>query len=118
MFESLNGNSFEKVELPFSTENHEFRKLKDLIGLTFPLYGFFPTMGKFGKQYSLITDTCYINTPKWFTEKLDKFSDAEKSAIWGNGSHSITNIREIETKNGVSYTFDIVPTTPEEIPFN
>lgn len=118
MFESLN-TQFEKTELPFSTENFKFVKLKDLAGKSKKIFGFFKTTGKYGEQYSLISDDCFINLPSWFGKKFENFSNNEKSALWNNGEYSITNINELTTDSGKTFVFDFVKTADiPEIPFN
>ena len=128
MFESLNNTSFEEVELPFSTDNFEFKKLKDLDPKgTYRIYGFFISEGKkySGKIMTLITPDCFISLPARYAEK---FTTEEKSAFW-SGKYSLTDIKKVATKSGNdTYVFNVIKTNPEyeaptkadtpEIPFN
>ena len=129
MFESLNNTSFEEVELPFSTDNFEFKKLKDLDPKgAYRIYGFFVSEGKkySGKIMSLITKECFISLPARYVEK---FTTEEKSAFW-SGKYSLTDIKKVSTKSGNdTYVFNIIETNPEyeaptksgdtpDIPFN
>lgn len=115
MFESLNTSSFEKVELPFSTDGFEYKKLKDLDASgTYRIYGFFVSEGKKipGKIMSLINDKCFISLPSRYVEK---FTKEEKSAFW-SGKYSLTGIKKVPTKSGNdTYIFEIVETNPEYV---
>ena len=130
MFESLNNNLFESVEIPFTTDGFEFKKLKDLDPKgVYRIYGFFVSEGKMysGKIMSLITNNCFISLPARYVEK---FTSEEKSAFW-SGKYSLTDIKKVVTKSGNdTYIFNIIETNPEyvaptksgdntpEIPFN
>ena len=128
MFESLNENNFEKVKLPFSTDNFEFKKLKELDpNQEYHIFGFFVTKSKkknFGDTLVLITDKFYINLP---TRYSTKFTNEEKSAFW-SGKYSLCDIKPLHTDAGDTMIFNMKETHPDyiaptegetpEIPFN
>lgn len=75
-------NNKATFDIPFDTSNFEFVKCAELEdGKVYKVYGYFSNVGQYGKQYSLITDTCYINLPKFMTDTLDGFDNDDVADI-------------------------------------
>ena len=112
MFESLN-NNYDRYELPFTTEGHEFKKLKDVDrNKEHRIFGFFITESKkkgYSDTLTLITEECFINLPARY---VDKFNNDEKAAFW-SGKYSLYNIKDMHTDSGDTVTFEIKETHPD-----
>lgn len=95
--------------LPQNTDitSLEFKPLKDFIGEDLIVRGYFFTEGKFGLQVVIYTTTktypngVKINMPKRYADDFKKFDEEDKAAVL-SGHCMITNIKEIETKQGKS----------------
>lgn len=114
MFESLN-NTFDQYELPFSTEGHEFVKLKNVDrSKEHRIFGFFITESTrkgFDDTMTLITEKCFINLPSRYAKK---FTTEEKAAFW-SGKYSLYNIKDLHTDSGDTVTFQIKETHPDYV---
>lgn len=106
-FEDLNTNSKKTIKDGIKLDSMNFVPLKDFIGKEIPVDGFFFTDGKYGKQAVVVGCNVKINVPKRFTDDFLKIRD-DKDALEQviAGKLVLTNIREIEAKNGKTVTFD------------
>ena len=114
MFENYNkGNT--TIQEGVDLLQLEFKKLREFIGKSLEVKGFFFTNGKYGKQvvvvaYEPTSDMLYkVNFPNRAVEQFETInnSDEERKAVL-EGKLTITNIKEVEGKNGkfIAYTFE------------
>ena len=106
-FASLNTESKKTVRDGIDSKDWSFEPLKNFTGKDIIVNGFFFTDGKYGKQVVVIAEGVKINIPKRFTEKFEEIRDndeARKSVL--EGHLKLTNIREINSQNGKTVTFD------------
>lgn len=85
--------------VPFDTKDFDFikcRELKD--GVTYRVYGYFSSVGMYGKQYSLILEGCYLNLPKYMTDAMDALTSEDDSDIIA-GKVGVKK-RSYKSKNG------------------
>lgn len=86
-------------DIPFDTKNFDFVKCSELKdNKIYRVYGYFASVGNYGKQYSLITDTCYINLPKHLTDVIDDFDEEDIKDI-KDGKVGVKK-RDYTSKNG------------------
>lgn len=88
-------------------ETMEFKSLKEFRGQTLKVDGFFFTnSGKYGKQVVLVANNCKINMPKRAVETFEEIAKNDKllNAVL-EGHMEITDIREIETRQGTSTSY-------------
>lgn len=106
-FESKNKGSKKTVRDGINTESMTFKPLKEFVGKTLRLDGFFFTKGKYGEQVVVIAEDTKINLPKRFTEDFKEFRDNDEalSDILA-GKLQLVNIREIDANEGKTVTFD------------
>lgn len=66
----------------FSTDNFDFIKCRELEeNKVYEVYGYFSSVGMYGKQYSLILRNAYLNLPKYMTDTLDAFTNEDDNDI-------------------------------------
>ena len=89
-------------------EEMEFKKLRDFIGKTLPVSGFFFTNGDYGKQVVIITDDAKVNMPNRAVEVFERISESEemKAAVLA-GHLRITDIAEKKGKRGKFIAFTL-----------
>lgn len=108
MFEKLNTYA-KTLKDNVKLDEMEFRPLKDFRGQTLNVDGFFfTTGGKYGKQVVVVANNCKINMPKRAVETFEQIAaDEVLLNAMLEGHLQLTDIREIETRNGTStsYTF-------------
>lgn len=86
-------------EVPFDTSKFDFKKCRELQDDTqYRVYGYFSSVGMYGKQYSLILNDCYLNLPKYMTDTLDGFTADDDNDI-RNGKVAVKK-RKYTSKNG------------------
>lgn len=67
---------------PFDTTDFDFKKCRELEdGKVYRVYGYFSSVGMYGKQYSLILRDCFLNLPKYMTDELDGFTKEDDDEI-------------------------------------
>lgn len=94
------------VNQSINTKELPFVKLKDKLGSSVKIFGYFFTNGDYGKQLVCVTKTELINMPNRYVEVFENWSDDEREAII-NGKLILSNIREYVSKSGrASVIFD------------
>lgn len=106
-FESLNTNSKRTIKEGITTDGMNFVPLAQFIGQTITVDGFFFTTGKYGDQVVVIANGNKINVPKRFVDQFKQIRDNDEalSAVLA-GKLQLANIRELDSKNGKTVTFD------------
>lgn len=107
MFNELNAGR-RTVKEGIDTKNYEFKPLKDFVGKTIKVDGYFFTNSKYGKQVVVVGNGCNINMPKRATEVFEAIhnDDAMIKAIL-DGKLEIIDIQPFATDKGndtVTYT--------------
>ena len=99
MFKSLNkGNSY--VREGIDTKNQEFAPLKNFIGQTIRVDGFFFTNGKYGKQVVVVGEGFNINMPARALEQFEAIAaDREMVDAVLAGKLIINDIKEGTANN-------------------
>lgn len=106
-FESLNKSGKRTIKEGIDTEKMTFVPLKDYIGKEITVDGFFFTdKGKYGKQVVVIADGKKVNIPKRYVEQFEQIRD-DKEALDAvlAGKLALTDIEEIDSKNGKTVAF-------------
>lgn len=90
-----------------NTKEMSYTKLKEHVGETLILRGFFFTQGKFGKELVCVTDETLINMPKRYVGTFEAIqADTELLTALLAGKCAITNIHMGDTNNGTTVFFD------------
>lgn len=107
MFGLENNNS--TVAESYKTEGKKIVKLKELIGSEKRLFGFLITKpGQYGRSVLLCAEDCMIALPERYLRNFTDGASAEDVAALKSGTKKITNVVEVETKNGTkTVRFDI-----------
>lgn len=106
-FESLNKENKNTVRTGINTEDMKFKPLKDFIGQTLNVDGFFFTSGKWGKQVVVVANGCKINMPKRCVEEFEKIRDNDEALQQVmDGKLIITDIEAFDAKEGKTATFN------------
>lgn len=107
MFGLENNNS--TVAESYNTKDKEIVKLKALIGQEKRLFGFLITKpGQYGRSVLLCAEDCMIALPERYLRNFTGEVSAEDVAALKSGTKKITNVVEVETKNGnKTVRFDI-----------
>lgn len=110
MFEELNTKeSLRTVREGIDTDKMEFVPLKNFIGKTVKVDGFFFTKSKYGEQTVVVGEGCLINIPKRYTEQFKAIRDkADFLAAVLDGKLSLGDIKEIDSKNGKTIAFEFI----------
>ena len=106
MFKELNAKKTirEGIEL----EHLPFVKLKELSGHSLKVDGFFFTDGKYGRQVVVVGGGMKVNMPNRAVDLFETIrSDANLLKGVLEGHLALTNIREVETKNGSTVLFEL-----------
>ncbi len=105
-FESLN-TSKKTIRDGINLDEMNFISWKEYIGKDLKVDGFFFTNGKYGEQVVIVADGKKVNIPKRFTEAFKKIRDNDEALEQViAGKLMLTNIREIDSQNGKTGTFD------------
>lgn len=107
MFESLN-NKANTIKEGIELEKLPFKPLKEFIGKTLKVDGYFFTTGKYGKQVVVVAEGSKINMPARAVESFEAIGkDETMLSAMLQGHLSLTDIKEVTTKNGTTtaYTF-------------
>lgn len=107
-FESLNTASKKTIRDGINLdEMGDFVPLKNYAGKEIHVDGFFFTKSKFGDQVVIVGEGKKINVPKRFTDDFKAIRDnAEALADVLAGKLVLTDIEEIDSKNGKTVTFN------------
>lgn len=101
MFNELNKQYTNTVKEGVDTDSMEFAPLKDFVGKTIKVDGFFFTKGDFGEQVVVVGNGFKINMPKRATETFKSIRANEfmlKAVL--DGKLEIINITPVKAKNG------------------
>lgn len=89
------------------TSKMSFSALKEHIGETLILRGFFFTTGKFGREVVAVTDKELVNLPKRYVEQFEEIkADPELLKDLLDGKCALSNIHMADTTNGKTCFFD------------
>ena len=107
-FTSLNTSSKKTIKEGINTDDMKFAPLKDYVGKTLKVDGFFfTTGGKWGKQVVVIAEGAKINMPKRCTEQFEQIRDNDETLnAMLEGHLCITNIEKFAAKDGNTVIFD------------
>lgn len=109
MFEDLNKSSIKTVRDGINTEGMKFVNLKEFVGKTIKVDGFFFTKSKYGEQVVVVGEGVCINIPKRYVEEFKQIRDnKEKLACVLAGGLALGNITAIDSKNGKTVVFDFL----------
>ena len=110
MFEDLNKNeSIKTVRDGIETDGMKFVPLKDFLGKSIKVDGFFFTKSKYGEQVVVVGEGSLINIPKRYVEQFKAIRDnKEKLEAVLAGKLSLGNITAIDSKNGKTVIFDFI----------
>ena len=109
MFEQLNKDKIRTVKEGIDTSKMEFVPLKNFVGKTVKVDGFFFTKSKFGEQVVVVGEGVLINIPKRYTEEFKAIRDkADLLAAVLNGGLTLGDIKEIDSKNGKTVAFEFI----------
>lgn len=105
MFNELNKQFSSTIKEGIDLEAMEFKPLKDFIGKTVKVDGFFFTKSDYGEQVVVVGNGAKINMPK---RAVDIFKNIQASAEMLDavlsGKLEIINITPVKCKNGVETT--------------
>ena len=108
MFKELN-KVVNTVREDVSTEEMEFKKLREFIGQEVKVDGFFfNDGGNFGRQLVVVGNGYKINMPKRAVEQFEKIAtntDMLKAVL--EGHLKLTNIATKATKSGIAVIYDL-----------
>lgn len=105
----INGNGKRVMCAGVDTKDWPFVKLKEKIGHTVPVNGFFFSKGKYGEQVVVAGEGELINMPGRAAEEFEElflYNQEYKKALL-DGKISLTNICEVETNQGKTVGYDI-----------
>lgn len=101
-----NGRSLRMEGL--NTEGWAFKKIKEFIGETVPVKGYYITKGKFGDQCVVCGNGVLINMPDRAVEEFESiFADETNKNLLLAGKISLKNIKVLDTKSGTTTGYDI-----------
>ena len=107
LFEKFNRGSNGFVKEGTDLQSMEFKKLKEFIGATLNVDGYFFTNGDYGKQVCIIANGYKINMPLRCVEMFETIdTDEELKNAVVEGKMIIANIEERKTKKGATTTFE------------
>lgn len=101
MFNELNKQFTNTVKDGINTDAMEFKPLKEFVGKTIKVDGFFFTSGQYGEQVVVIGNNAKINMPKRATDTFKSIRANEnmlKAVL--EGHLEIINITPVKAKNG------------------
>lgn len=105
MFNELNKQFSSTIKKGIDLESMEFKPLKDFIGKTVKVDGFFFTKSDYGEQVVVVGNGAKIKMPK---RAVDIFKNIQASAEMLDavlsGKLEIINITPVKCKNGVETT--------------
>lgn len=110
MFKNLNNtNTRNTVRIDVDTQTMEFAPIKDFIGQTVKVDGFFFTKkGRYGEQVVVVGNNKLINMPKRAVEQFKTiYNDDELLNAVLEGHLAITKILPLTTKNGTTTIYEL-----------
>lgn len=101
MFNELNKQYTNTVREGVDTDSMSFAPLKDFVGKTVKVDGFFFTKGQYGEQVVVVGNGFKINMPKRATDtfKAIRANDFMMKAVL-DGKLELINITPVKSKNG------------------
>ena len=107
MFNQLN-NFKQTIKEGIKLENLPYKPLKDFVGYTLFVDGFFFSNGKYGKQVVVVANGAKINMPARATAQFEEIMENDEmlSAVL-NGNLCIVDIRMVETQNGTTTSYKL-----------
>lgn len=105
MFNELNKQFTNTVKDGIDTDSMEFKPLKDFVGKTVKVDGFFFTSGQYGEQVVVVGNGAKINMPKRATDIFKKIREDEnmlKAVL--EGHMELINITPVKANNGSETT--------------
>lgn len=105
MFNNYNKNSKRSLPEDLDLKALPFVKLKELVGKTLNVDGFFFTNGEYGKQVVVVANGLKINFPNRYIETFESIlaNDEELEAVL-KGKLGIKDIKEVKAKKGKTVT--------------
>lgn len=105
----LNASNSKGVRMDgLNTEGWAFKKIKDFIGETVPVKGYYITKGKFGDQCVVIGNGVLINMPDRAVDEFTGiFGDESNRSLLKAGKISLKNIKPLDTNSGKTTAYDI-----------
>ena len=106
LFDELNATSGRTIRENVNLNSMVFKPLKDFVGQTIRVDGFFFTEGRYGTQVVVVGNNAKINLPKREVARFKKIEQDEKllNAML-NGHLALTNIENWETNIGSTVRF-------------
>lgn len=105
LFDNLNTHA-RTIKDNIDLGSMEFKPLKDFVGQTIQVDGFFFTNGKYGRQVVVVGNGFKINIP---AREVEKFEQIQQTPHMLDGlleGHlKLTDIKESKTRNGTSVIF-------------
>lgn len=107
MFKDLNKTTRNTIKEGIDLTALNFVKLREFIGQTIIVDGFFFTNGDYGKQIVVVGNGYKINLPARYVEAFEQIQESDEmiEAMF-TGHMALTNIRDIKTKQGFTTAFD------------
>lgn len=107
MFEKLNSKRTIREGIE-NLEDMQFVKLKDFVGYTVPVDGYFFTNGKYGKAVVVVAKGYKINMPARALDQFEQIdSDPDMLNAMLQGHLAIKDIAERKTKNGTTTAYSL-----------
>lgn len=106
LFDSLNTTTRRTIREDINLSAMAYKPLKDFIGQTIKVDGFFFTDGRFGKQVVVVGNGYKINLPKREVAKFERIDqDDNMLGAMLEGHLILTNIEKWDTNIGTSVKF-------------
>ena len=107
MFNELNHYK-QTVKEGIKLENLPYKPLKDFVGYTLFVDGFFFTNGRYGRQVVVVANGAKINMPARAVEMFEMIMNNDK-LLQGilDGKMCIVDIKPVETRNGNTTSFTL-----------
>lgn len=108
LFGNLNGGAGKILMEGIDTKDYPFKPLKDFIGRSINVKGFFFTDGKYGKQVVIVGDGVLVNMPARALEQFEELK-ANPEMVSGvlAGKLALTDIKTIDSKNGTTTAYTL-----------
>lgn len=91
-----------------NSKDFPFKNIKDFVGETVPVKGFYFTKGKYGEQVVVIGNGVCINMPQRAVLEFQTiFQDEVNKKYLLAGKIKLTNIKPLDTNSGKTTAYDI-----------
>lgn len=108
MFEKFNKNTARSVKEGVDLQSLQFKKLRDFVGHTLVVDGFFFTAGEYGKQVVVVANGYKINMPARAVEQFEAIlNDPELLQAVLDGHLELTDIQQVKTKKGLTIAYTL-----------